>query len=236
MQAQIGIQNLSIEPNVNLDVKGTIRLRQLDPSNESKGLIVINSNGLMGIKKSLSSAFIDSDLYIARMDNFVTTTNNAPASAPLDLGVQIDVIISPHATALLTLDFNIPIAAINTANSLASYIGLIINRSSTDININDETFTERSSRKISTYKINPQLYNYYRFTTSIEGDALDIISNPTDNPITITYKISGLVEEIPAGCTVYFGGMINDLGDAVKYGKGLFSIDAKEIEILSSTE
>lgn len=236
VQAQIGIQNLTIEPNVNLDVKGTIRLRQLNPSNESKGLIVINSNGLLGIKKSLSSAFIDSDLYISRMNDYVSTTSNASSSDPLDLGVKIDVIITPHATALLTLDFNIPVAAINRSNSLAAYIGLIVNRSSNDININDQTFTERSSRKVSTYKINPQLGDYYRFTTSIEGDALDIITNHTDNPITVTYEVFGLIEEIPVGCTVYFGGMINDLGDAIKYGKGLFSIDAKEIETPSSTE
>lgn len=252
-QAQIGVNTFNIASDVNLDVDGSIRLRQLTNTRVNNTELVADNNGNIAATILGTNTFIETDFHFVKSTNSIkTTTAHSISTNPLDLDLSITITIPPQTEVMLYLEYNVPVIPIITSLTTsapsgkqlyAEELGIALFKSSTGLNI-AETALPGLTRKQTPYLNNNDGNNtisnpggfrgIYDNSMQMQASGIDKIKNTKNIPETITYTLKGLVSNIytTQNPSFYFGmspkEILNDWRDS---GTGIFTIDVYEKKI-----
>lgn len=229
--AQVGIGTTN--PQATLHIAGNLKIDTIPTMNEDY-ILVTDSDGFIGKKLSSATSPLSVQTIRATMPdriNYTTTTNGVQIDNDIDLGLGVyTVTINPAQTSLITVNYNIPIGAVNsTLDQIATYIGIKF--------FIDGVENQDVSRKIqmpvfSTASSLDGLSTTGLFRTDkIISTWTDVITNTTTDPILIDFEIRGVLQQARVTNTnpsqtgkTYIFGMWSATGDNLNWGKGSLTI------------
>lgn len=223
---QVGINNL--RPEADLDVDGSVKFRKLRDMSSFSQIIVGNEKGRLATTQVEEGAFLLRDIYFKKMPQLVKTTNSSALFTPtrstlIELGLDIDIPISPHSEVVVSVEYNVPIInQYSDSNEYSNYLGITLVRKF------NQTFVEldEGSRKITVYR-GYTLQDRLRIVgMPITGKATDMVSNNTNVVNNYTYSVKGYIE-LGKG-TIYYGGIDSIFPRELNWGNGILVITVYE--------
>ena len=229
--AQVGIGTTN--PEATLHIAGDLKIDTIPIMNEDY-ILVTDSDGFIGKKLSSVTSSLSIQTIRAMMPdriNYITTTNGVQIDNDIDLGLgTYNITINPGQTSLITVEYNIPVGAVNsTLDQIATYIGIKF--------FIDGVENQDVSRKIqmpvfSTATSLDGLSTTGLFRTDkIISSWSDIITNTNTSPMFISFEIRGVLQQARVTNTnpgqvgkTYIFGMWSATGNNLNWGKGSLTI------------
>lgn len=219
---QVGINNEN--PEADLDIKGGIRMRLLANPIPYHRLILADEEGNLGYNDLGSSSYTLKSIYFKPLSQGVSTqlvNASGAANTPVELNLDIEVIVNSRSSVAVSLEYNLPITAVLAGNSndVPGFMGATVFRRENNM----QTEIEEGSRKFTLYNV-PQNYGTTKHVTMpISGRATDRVTNSTSDIKRIVYSVKGYVEN--GRGTMYFGNFVNA---SENYGEGVLVIHVYE--------
>ncbi len=223
---QVGINNL--RPEADLDVDGSVKFRKLNNMLNFNQIIVANEEGRLAATEVEEGAFLLRDIYFKKMSQLVKTTSPSAVFVPnrstlIELGLDIDIPISPHSEVIVSVEYNVPVInQYSNSNEYSNYLGITLIRKF------NQTLVEldEGSRKITVYR-GYTLQDRVRIVgVPITGKATDMVSNNTNVVNNYTYSAKGYIET--GRGTIYYGDINSLFPRELNWGNGILVITVYE--------
>lgn len=218
--SQIGVNNLDIESSVNLDVKGSVRLRSLEISDNQGSFLVADDKGNLAKMQPVVNQYQNTDMHFATMSRYVITSGS---SSQLDLGLSVSVLLKANTSATVFIDYSVPVIQKNSRyeNTFPNSVGTNLYKHSTDVNVNDNQLSQADCTFMPTlrYAYKESGLEIYTNASVLTGTAIDIITNPYS--YDITYTVKGFISSGGSYTNTYFGGISSYLPSNSDYGRGI---------------
>lgn len=208
-------------PEKELDVKGDIRFRDIQPIHNSPDVSEYDRQLVVSKEGDLATVPIFGEPNAYRLRNVYYKNMNAPVKSnvketnrqsDLNLGLEIKVSIPPYTESLILIDYSVPIMITATVDaSIFGYLGITFKKDTAEL--------DQASRKNTL----PTHFNMPAGGFAVSGKAVDAVINKTGKTITHTYKAVGYIEENKQNRMVTFG-MYSNTGANYNWGKGAMTI------------
>lgn len=195
MDAQVGIN--TEKPEADLEVKGSVRLREIDSNIKPTKVLLANNEGDLGYVNQPKDNYQLKDVFFKMLDpNIIKFWMNGTGLPDLELDITIE--IEPYTSVAIAVDYNIPVTMWKSASS---YTGITLMRINALTNVRTEL--DEGSRKYTSFETAAKHERAYLASLPITGKATDIVENNTANKMVYTYSVIPYIEI--RGGVVYFG-------------------------------
>lgn len=216
-------------PEKELDVKGEIRFRDLEPIQDSPNVAEYNRQLVLDKEGDLATVPMYSEpngyrlrnVYYKNMEKAVKT--DLLLTSDIDLNLFIEVSVPPKTESLVLVDYSVPVmmmTAIIAEDDVKDYgyLGITFKKETVGV--------AKSIRELDQASRKNTLAAHYHMPVAgfaVSGKAVDVLINSTDKTIKYRYIAHGYVEENKTRRVVIFG-MYSAGAKNYNWGKGAMTL------------